>query len=335
MARRAYALATLLGQVDALYPTRSKTIGPDGWIASPEHRRQSPNSDHNENADGVVAAQDISHDPAHGFDSYKFADLLLQKRDPRIRYVISNSRIAGDEGYARRNGGTAWRWAHYDGDNPHNKHVHISVNLPSGDDARPWDLGAVSSEGWKTSKGSWYSQNPPAWIDREDEPNSNALGVPDSQQGIALPERATLGKWFITRAPNGWEGRAQQTDLGPHPRTGRGIDISAALAAKMGYTPNTFPTDGLFSWRPEDAVVPMPRPPSPSPDQPQEPSMPALPWATIIPLILRWGPQVFTLLPIISQIVKDWPKIKAASPEGLGKLDIAALIEQLGADQKT
>lgn len=56
--------------------------------------------------------------------------------------------------------------------------------------------------------------------------------------------------------------------------------------------------------------------------------MPALPWATIIPLILRFGPQVFSLLPIISQIVRDWPKIKAASPEGLGKLDIPNLIEQ-------
>ncbi len=184
--------------------------------------------------------------------------------------------------------------------------------------------------GTKTAKGSWYSQfdGKYKWVDNEDDPDSNALGVPDSQQGIALPERATLGDWFIVSAPNGWEGRAQQTDIGPGKQTGKGIDISAALAERMGYSPNTFPTGALFSWRPEDAATPMPRPPSPSPDQPQEPSMPALPWATIIPLVLRYGPQVFALFPILMQIAQDWPKIVAASPNGLGKLDIADLIKK-------
>lgn len=264
-----------------------------------------------------MAAQDITHDPNGGFDSYAFADLLRQKRDPRIKYVISNSRIFGDEGYVRRNGGTAWVWQGYSGKNAHDQHVHISVNMPAGDDDRQWDIGMAGS---KTAKGSWYSQNPPKWIDTEDEPNSNALGVPDSQQGIALPERATLGDWFIVSAPNGWEGRAQQTDIGPGKQTGKGIDISAALAERMGYSPNTFPTGGLFSWRPEHT-------PSPSPDN-QEHQMPALPWATIIPLVLRYGPIVFSLFPIVSQIIQDWPKIKAASPNGLGKLDIDELIKQ-------
>jgi hypothetical protein len=103
----------------------------------------------------------------------------------------------------------------------------------------------------QSGKGSWYSQLPEhGWIDRQDKPGSNALGVPDSQQGIALPSKSTLGQWFDVTAPNGETFRLQQTDVGPSTRTGRGIDISAAAAHQMGYTPKDFPTDGGFSWKP-------------------------------------------------------------------------------------
>jgi hypothetical protein len=103
----------------------------------------------------------------------------------------------------------------------------------------------------QSGKGSWYSQLPEhGWIDRQDKPGSNALGVPDSQQGIALPSKSTLGQWFDVTAPNGETFRLQQTDIGPSTRTGRGIDISAAAAHQMGYTPKDFPTDGGFSWKP-------------------------------------------------------------------------------------
>jgi hypothetical protein len=59
-----------------------------------------------------------------------------------------------------------------------------------------------------------------------------------------------LGQWFDVTAPNGETFRLQQTDVGPSTRTGRGIDISAAAAHQMGYTPKDFPTDGGFSWKP-------------------------------------------------------------------------------------
>src|SRR5262245_60491867 len=104
------------------------------------------------------------------------------------------------------------------------------------------------------TRGSWYSQFPQAgWVDYEDRPGSNALGVPDEMQGIALPSRRTLGQWFNVTAPGGQTLRLQQTDVGPAARTGRGIDISAAAAHKFGYTPNTFPTDAAFSYAPVDA----------------------------------------------------------------------------------
>src|SRR6476469_4773513 len=102
--------------------------------------------------------------------------------------------------------------------------------------------------------GSWYSQLPFAgFIDREDRPGSNALGVPDSQQGIALPTRRGLGKWFLVTPPGQSQPfPLQQTDTGPAPWTGRGIDISAAGAHQMGYTPKNFPTDASFKVEPID-----------------------------------------------------------------------------------
>jgi hypothetical protein len=109
----------------------------------------------------------------------------------------------------------------------------------------------------QSGKGSWYSQYPEAgWVDREDRPGSNALGVPDSQQGIALPSRSTLGQWFDVTAPNGETYRLQQTDVGPAKWTGKGIDIAAAAAHKMGYTPKDFPTGGGFTWKPASGPPP-------------------------------------------------------------------------------
>jgi hypothetical protein len=101
-------------------------------------------------------------------------------------------------------------------------------------------------------KGSWFSQyeGKHKWVDKGDKPNSNALGVPDDMQGIALPSRKTLGKWFYVTAPNGMTLCLQQTDLGPAKWTGRKIDIAAVAAERFGYSPKNFPTDKPFKWRP-------------------------------------------------------------------------------------
>jgi lysozyme family protein len=104
-----------------------------------------------------------------------------------------------------------------------------------------------------SSLGSWYSQykGKYTWVDTGDKPNSNALGVPDDQQGIALPTSKTLGDWFFVTAPNGKTLKLQQTDIGPADWTGRTIDIAAVAAERFGYSPKTFPTDeGLFYWKP-------------------------------------------------------------------------------------
>lgn len=117
----------------------------------------------------------------------------------------------------------------------------------------------------QSGKGSWYSQflGHYRWRDHEDAPNSNALGVPDDTQGISLYDRKTLGKWFIVTAPNGTQSLEQQTEIGPHPRTGRKIDISAVAAERFGYSPRNFPTDKNFTWEavepPEEVADLMPK----------------------------------------------------------------------------
>lgn len=109
-------------------------------------------------------------------------------------------------------------------------------------------------------KGSWYSQHKGKhhWVDKGDGkwnadktiylgPN-NALGVEDHEQGFSLYTRKTLGRWFHVTAPNGKVLKLQQTDVGPHPKTGRKIDIAAVAGEAFGYSPKNFPTDGIFTW---------------------------------------------------------------------------------------
>jgi lysozyme family protein len=132
--RLAKSLERLRAQVNAAVPGRSKAS--DGSIGDAAHASRA--SDHNpyikdKNGVGVVRAIDITHDPKGGFDSYKFADHLRVTGDKRIRYIISNYRIA--------NPGQPWR--KYTGANPHDHHVHISVseNAALYDDAKNWDIG--------------------------------------------------------------------------------------------------------------------------------------------------------------------------------------------------
>lgn len=136
--RVAASLLTLRGQVNEKWPHRSKES--DGSIGNAEHA--SRHSDHNawiiDHDIGVVSAIDITHDPHSGFDSYAFAEMLRQQRDPRIKYVISNRRIF----YAEEN---PWEWRTYHvppNKNPHDHHVHISVKSDKEhyDNTQDWTL---------------------------------------------------------------------------------------------------------------------------------------------------------------------------------------------------
>lgn len=146
--RLAHSLTVLLAEVNAQFPHRSKKS--DGGIGNAEHA--SRNSDHNPyivitedgKKIGIVTAFDFTHDPDGGLDSEKLAEAILATKDPRIKYVISNRKIASGA-----DGPSPWAWRRYDGKNPHNHHVHISVEDTQKlfDNREPWGLavGAAST----------------------------------------------------------------------------------------------------------------------------------------------------------------------------------------------
>lgn len=134
--RLAKSLVTLVDQVDAKWPSRARHS--DGSIGDAAHAARA--SDHNPGADGVVEALDVTHDPAHGVDTWKLAEIFRQNRDDRIDYVISNGRI-----FSGPEGPQPWVWRKYTGRNSHAHHVHVSVRPSRMDDARPWALEAGSS----------------------------------------------------------------------------------------------------------------------------------------------------------------------------------------------
>ncbi len=129
--RVAKSLDTLLDQVNVAYPGRDKSS--DGTIGDSRHA--AGHSEHNPDINGVVRARDVTNDPAHGLSSEALAQALVASHDPRILYVISNRKIANSTI-------NNWAWRPYNGSNPHDHHVHISVVADPKlyDDTHPWAI---------------------------------------------------------------------------------------------------------------------------------------------------------------------------------------------------
>jgi len=121
--RLAKSLVRLRDQVNLAAPNRSKLS--DGSIGDQAHAARV--SDHNPNAQGVVCAIDVTHDPIHGVDGKILSRWLIS--DKRVKYVI----FAGEIWKARTG-----KWEVYTGPNKHNHHVHVSVKAENGDDAQDW-----------------------------------------------------------------------------------------------------------------------------------------------------------------------------------------------------
>lgn len=218
MPRRAHATESLLEQVNAQWPNRNKDN--DGWIGDDAH--QARKSDHNPDIYGIVRAQDITHDPAHGFDSYKFANLILNKQDPRLAYVISNRRIGSGP-----RGPEPGVWRKYTGTNPHDHHVHISVlgRQQSGDDPGdregPWDLDGMTIV---ADAAGWVEPPPtvkPGAANSAVEKMQKALGIKVTGQYAARSETEYALRLFQVRhgldpdgvcGPQTWKALAPATD---------------------------------------------------------------------------------------------------------------------------
>lgn len=203
--RIAKSLDKLRSQVNAANPGRSKKS--DGWIGDAAHRNRQ--SEHNPDANGVVRALDITHDPAHGVYARELAEAIVKSRDPRVLYIISNGEIV--RSYART-GTTPWKWAPYNGANPHNVHVHFSVvgDPRLYDSVKPWALPIYKDK--KEFKGitaTWF--------------NDPKVAYPDVKQGYAdLPGCAvpfrfsgTRPKFLVTNPANGASVLCPVVDVGP------------------------------------------------------------------------------------------------------------------------
>ncbi len=134
--RIAGSLATLRDQLNTAHPNRSKAS--DGTIGDAAHAHTV--SDHNPDGGGVVRALDVTDDPGDGLSAEWLAEVLRAARDPRVKYIISNRRIASSY---PAGGKPPWSWRPYAGLNAHKSHVHISVVAgAAGDDERPWRITA-------------------------------------------------------------------------------------------------------------------------------------------------------------------------------------------------
>ena len=118
------ACRAALAEATRLWPNRRKTS--DGICGDPRH--QARVSDHN-----AGNAWDLSHDPAQGCNAHLIVERVRQRRDPRVKYIISNGRICGP---GSRGGG--WDWKRYTGSNPHTQHSHVSIWPSARNDTRPW-----------------------------------------------------------------------------------------------------------------------------------------------------------------------------------------------------
>jgi hypothetical protein len=119
------SLAALFDEVDARWPHRDH--GSDGAKGDAAHAATV--SDHNPDysAGGVVRAIDVDKD---GIDVEQLLDATVG--DQRVHYVIWNRRIASVT--------YGWVWNPYTGSNPHDHHIHISIQHTHAaeTDTSPW-----------------------------------------------------------------------------------------------------------------------------------------------------------------------------------------------------
>ena len=116
------AALAVLRQATAIAPLRMKAS--DGLLPSQAHIKQSPTSDHN-----TGLAVDLTHDPKHGIDCEEIFEKL--KEDKRVKYLIFKGQIWSREKSKLGN-------RRYTGSNPHNKHLHISIESSMATDISPW-----------------------------------------------------------------------------------------------------------------------------------------------------------------------------------------------------
>lgn len=132
--RLAKSLKKLQEQINEMAPGRSRVS--DGTIGDAAHSARE--SDHNPNAQGIVAAIDVTHDPSGGCDGLFLSRSLIA--DSRVKYVIFNRQI-----WKARTG--QWEFYGGKGKQPHDHHVHVSVKPDVLDHTQDWAIRIAGAPG--------------------------------------------------------------------------------------------------------------------------------------------------------------------------------------------
>ena len=124
------ACRAALRQATERFPNRNRAS--DGIMCDALHASSSDHCSGN--------AFDLTNDPGNGCDAHSLVEQLKQRRDPRVKYIISNRRIW--------NPSISNAWRDYSGDNPHTKHAHVSILSSKREDTSPWwhDVQPVPSD---------------------------------------------------------------------------------------------------------------------------------------------------------------------------------------------
>lgn len=126
------ALLVLLDEANKEHPGRDKSS--DGWVGDTSHkasgRPENGGSKHNPNARGAVDARDFDNS---ALDKARFVAAAIQH--PSTRNIIYDRKIRS-KGYP---GGLSRVYA-YHGPNPHDKHIHVDIEMTVGqeNDRRAW-----------------------------------------------------------------------------------------------------------------------------------------------------------------------------------------------------
>jgi len=119
-----------LAEATQLWPGRSKLS--DGICPSAAHTLANPDSDHE-----TGNAYDLTHDPKNGCDCGRLSQMIIGRRDPRVKYVIFNRKI-----YQAAKG---WAAEDYHGKDDHTTHMHVSILESGRADVSPWFGGKPGS----------------------------------------------------------------------------------------------------------------------------------------------------------------------------------------------
>lgn len=201
------SLVALRDEVDKRWPNRDKTS--DGWIGDTSH--QARPSDHNPDwsAGGVVRAIDIDVTDRDRHSNLAREVVKAAIGDPRVWYVIHQFPGQPSHIWSRTYG---WRARLYTGSNPHDHHVHISIQ---------------HTRAAETDKSRWLAakrRTKPLPISLHVVHNQMlaALGRGDEhvQQSVNIRrlQRALNQKYHAGLATDGWAGEATLRAWGEHER---------------------------------------------------------------------------------------------------------------------